>query len=47
MYYYVLLHPQNRNDDQPRSRRPVQDHPAPRVYRLPGDRRADRHAGRR
>jgi hypothetical protein len=47
MYYYLLLHPQKRIDDNARTRRPLQDHPATRVYQLPSDRRGSRNAGRR
>lgn len=47
MHYYRLLHPHSRIDDLPLSRRPVQDHPAQRVYQLPTDRPAGRTTGRR
>jgi hypothetical protein len=47
MYDYRLFFPQMSLADQARVRRPLQGHPARRVYQLLTDRQAGRNGGRR
>ncbi len=47
MFDYRLFYPQASIEELARTRRPLQGHPAQRIYQLPIERRAGRPTGRR